>query len=220
MDKYGFIIGLFPFKNLKPQTVINIIGEINPEIQKFSRGQIIYSENNVAKKIGFVIDGECSVFEGHNLKNELCLNTLKAGDSFGILSILCPGSEFPTVIKATQKASVLFISDEEFTYVIKRYPTVAMNVIKFLAQRISFLNKKISNFSGRTVEQRISSYLLQQNRISNCIDFCGTKIASSLNIGRASLYRTIYSFTEQGLIKVENKKIYILVPEGLERILK
>ncbi len=45
------------------------------------------------------------------------------------------------------------------------------------------------------------------------------QLASFLGIGRASLYRMIDSFTENGLIEKDGKEIIIKNPEALKKLL-
>ena len=220
MDINSIICELFPFKGIKEQSLQSIIDDIHPEICEFSRGDIIFSPSSYQEKIGFVIDGECEVGRPRADDDSVLLNLLTRYSSFGILAILAPAAEFPTLIRARKKSKILFIPGKDMISVIKRYPTVAMNVISFLAERISFLNRRIATFSGKTVEEKLASYLLSHKSESAEIPLSGTKIASAINVGRASLYRTLDSFESSGIIILEDKKIIIKCPEGLERILK
>ena len=86
----------------------------------------------------------------------------------------------------------------------------------------SFLNKKIATFSSDTVEQKFSNFLLNESKMQDCLSLSLniSKIATTLNVGRASLYRAIDSLSESKIIELENKKIIISDLEGLERISK
>ena len=97
-------------------------------------------------------------------------------------------------------------------------PDVSMNVIKFLAGRVSFLNKKIATLSNTSAEEKLSVFLLEQYREHgaefsiNC-----KKVSEALSLGRASLYRALKQLEDEGTIKYDTKKIYINDPKGLER---
>lgn len=215
-----FITNLFPFKDVKNESMNKILAAYSFKTEKFERGETVFSHKDEKGKIGFVINGECEVYKPRKNGENVFLNSLMPLSSFGILSVINPNSEFPTIIKAKKKTTVLFISGQDFLKIIQRYPKVSLNVIKFLADRINFLNKKISSFSEKTVEEKVALYLIEKSKECNEIDFCGTKISAVLNCGRASLYRALETFVQLNLIKIENKKIYIISPSGLERILK
>ena len=101
-------------------------------------------------------------------------------------------------------------------------PQIAFNIITFMANRIGFLNGKISTFSADNVEQKLANYILSEyrSRADPVFDFNCKRASESINSGRASLYRAIDSLTKKNILKLENKKIFILDLEGLERILK
>ena len=105
---------------------------------------------------------------------------------------------------------------------VNNYSQISSNIIKFLANRISFLNKKIATFSGSRVEDRLAAYLLNEVEKRAALEFpfnCN-KTAEEINAGRASVYRAIASLEEAELITMSEKIIYIKDREGLERIVK
>ena len=99
---------------------------------------------------------------------------------------------------------------------------ISLNIIKFLSNRISFLNEKISTFSSDNVEQKFANYILSclKNIDGLSFEINLKKTAESINSGRASLYRAIDSLSKKSIIKIENKTIFIIDPQGLERIAK
>ena len=220
-EKFKFLLEkTFLFSGLKEETTGKIFSEIKLDILKFSSGETIFSPSDYEAKIGFVYSGECVAKRVNSEGNTVPLNTLHEGQSFGIMAVLSK-EEFPTYIVSKGHSSVIFISKEEFYKILRRYPTVAMNVINFLAERVCFLNRKIATFSQDNVEKKLASYLTtysNQNGLEvslNC-----KQPADAINASRASLYRALTSLSESGLIKNENKKIIILNPEGLERLSK
>lgn len=218
-DFLDFLSRIFPFKNLKERTLNAIFSEIDYSVERFSRGDVIFSPSCFQKKVGFVISGECEVEKPTDGDDGISLNILSRYASFGILSVLSEGAEYPTRIKAKKSASVLFISGEDMLAVIKKYPTVSMNVISFLADRISFLNKKVSTFSERSTSKKLASYLLLKFKESGeRVSVSRTRISSEIGVGRASLYRDLSTFEDKGLISLSAKEIIINCPEGLERI--
>lgn len=210
MDLYDYLLNLFPFKNITEESLNKIIESLNCEIQIFSKGDVVFSDSSYEKKIGFIMDGECKVYKSRAEKDSVFLNNLKKYSSFGILSVLNPEDEYPTQVIATKSTKVLFIPAEEFISIIKRFPTVAMNVICFLSKRISFLNKKLGTFSAKSVEDKLALYIIEKSNECNSLPYSATKLSTLLNTGRASIYRAVESLCDQGAIKIENKKIIIL----------
>ena len=92
-------------------------------------------------------------------------------------------------------------------------PDFSMAYIRFLSDRIRFLNKRLAELSAPAVEQRLAKYLSEcDGRVSPNM----VALASSLGIGRASLYRMLDDFIRRGLIRKENHDILILDPDGIK----
>lgn len=190
------------------------------EIRKFEKNEIVFSPETHQRKIGFIVKGECEVLRLRCDQAPLPLKNLPPYASFGILSILSE-DEYPTEIKAIKSTTVLFIKGEEMLSIIEKYPKVAMNVISFLAQRVTFLNRKMATFSEKSTAQKLASYLLMKyNQLGSEFSISRTKISAEISVGRASLYRDMEALEKENLIKSDQKKIIIIDPEGLERKIK
>lgn len=216
-----FLSETFLFSGMRHQSIESITRAIDPTPRRFSRGEIIYSPKSYEKKIGFVLSGECEVCR-ERAGEFLPLNTIFPRSSFGITAIFADTDEFPTIVRAKKDSEIIFISDAELNVLMKKYPKISQNIIKFLSNRIVFLNQKVDTFSGSTVEKKLAKFLLSEYKRTQCDSFpisC-TKTAEKLAIGRASLYRALSSLEEDGFIKFENKIIIIESPCGLERISK
>ena len=217
----SFISDSFLFRELNCDKITDIINSISYSISDFKRGDVIFSPLEFEKKIGFVLDGECEVIQSHS-ETSVRLRTLTRQDTFGIIAIFSQNSEYPTTIVARRAARVLFIEKDVLLSLVRSYPQIALNVITFLAERVGFLNSKISTFSAGTVEAKLASYLLSTYEQTGKADipFNKAKSAQAISVGRASLYRAITALADEGMIKFDSKKIYIIDPLGLERISK
>ena len=149
------------------------------------------------------------------------LNILGPGDSFGILSVYS-AEDFPTKIYATKNSEIAFFTGEQIVSFVNNYSHISQNLIRFLAGRISFLNKKIATFSPSRVSDRLAVFLLseRERQASDALTFNCQKTAEEIGAGRASVYRAIETLEAQSLIKASEKKILIIDREGLERIIK
>ncbi len=218
-NELQFISKLFPFENIDHNTLEAVLSSISYSKIDFLKGDIIYSPENFQSKIGFIVDGECEVMRIRADGDSVFLNKISKYGSFGILSFLSPEKEYPTQIKALKTSTVLFISGEDMISVMKEYPEISMNVIKFLAERLIFLNKKMATFSEKSTAGKLASYLLTKLRESgNEFTASRTSISAEIDVGRASLYRDLEYFENENLIKTVGKKIIILSREGLENI--
>ena len=213
---------VFLFRSTPPDSLQEILNEIKVEIKEFEAGEKIYTPSDFENKVGFVLDGECIVEKIKCDGTSLPLNTLKQNDSFGILAVFSAEEKFPTQISAKKKARIAFLDKSTVIFLIRRSPDIALEVVSFMGQRIAFLNKKVSTFSADSVEEKFAIFLLSESKRQNSDEILLnlSKTAKALNFGRASVYRAIAALEKLSLIKFDNKKIYILNREGLERMTK
>ena len=212
---YKVLKNFFPFHNLAELQIERLVLDTSPQTISFKRGELILSCDHLEEKIGFILDGECSVYKERE-KEDILLQTLRAYDSFGILTLFS-NEEYPTKIIAKKPSTVVFFSKSDFLRLIEA-PEISLNVIKFLANKVSFLNKKIATLSGATVEEKIENYLyIQLTSFGIQFPFNAAAVASQINIGRASLYRVLHKMVENGILELENKQITIKNTAYFER---
>ena len=217
-----FLAQTFLFRGISSEKIEAWCESAMPSMRSYAPGDSIYSPLDYEKCVGFVVDGDCVVERKRVDGAPIPLNRLKKYDAFGILSVFSDGEKFPTSIRARKSSEIIFISKEDVMSLVKSESQISLNIIEFMANRIDFLNDKISTFSSGNVEQKLVKYILLEVKSKGLesFDFNCKKTAESINSGRASLYRAIASLQENNLIKLENKKIYIIDREGLERISK
>ena len=132
-----FTRNIFLFKGMESERIENLMRETEYTVKEFSKGDIVFSPSSGGNAIGFIIDGTCEVSRLRMDDNPVPLNTLKKHSSFGIISIFSKDEEFPTVIKAKSKSTVLFFDEPGFVGLVRSDSTVALNVIAFLCGKIS-----------------------------------------------------------------------------------
>ena len=205
---FHLLQNFFPFQHISEHAIEQLSQKIQLDVRTFKKNECILSCEVHEKKIGFLLDGECAVYKTRE-KEDILLQNLKKNDSFGILTLFCD-DEYPTLILAKKTTNVLFISKDDFLCLINANPQIAINVITFLSEKVSFLNKKIATLSGATVEEKVENYLLIQCKNNGeSFPFNAAAVAGQINIGRASLYRTLRKLEENGIIELSTKKIII-----------
>ena len=215
---YSVLDKLFIFNGISDSERTKIAEELCPISMQYEKGDLVFSKERNGCAVGFLLSGECEVLRRRQDGSPVPLNRLLPYDSFGIMSVFSQDEEFPTEIYARKNTAVLFFSSDDIFDLVKNYPNVSLNIIRFLSERVAFLNKKIAAFSGGSVEQKLATLLYNKYKAQGAEFPLNRKRCSEiLGVGRASVYRAIDSLIEDGYITFENKKIKIICPEGLER---
>ncbi len=168
----------------------------------YQKGTTVTTEDNFKKALGIVVSGSVSVTVagGHGFKNRI-----EAGGIFGCAALFGGEDTYVSVIEADRSTEIAYLPEDALKHFMERYPVLAYNYIKFLSDKIRFLNKKINSL-GFGTEQRLYNYLKLQGTKE-----LGNKagLARRLNLGRTSLYRAVESLERDGLLIKQNGN-YIL----------
>ena len=213
---------LFIFAGMTDDEINDITSDIAFTVQAYARTETIFSPESYRKEMGFIISGECEVRQTTHEDGKIILNTLRPGDSFGILTIFGDGDPFPTQVYARKNTEILFIEKETMLRLIEKSPMVARNVIEFLAKRVAFLNKRIGTVSKSTVDSKLASYLISECKRLGSVELNVNlkRCSEIIGAGRTSVYRSLENLKNNGYIKAENKIITILNLENLEEFSK
>ena len=211
----------FLFDKLSVREVCELLSPLDLTLKEYHKDEIIYSPTSFEMKVGFVISGECIAVKKHEGFDDIPLNSMVPGASFGVLTCFTNIKEYPTYIIAIKDSLVAFLSKESIIKLVKKNGTVALNILNFMGNRINFLNDKISSFSSPSIEIKLATFLLQEYRKNgDNIKISKVSLAKTLGTGRASVYRTIDKLKNEGIIECNAKFIKILNPLQLERISK
>ena len=156
---------------------------------------------------------------GAGKDSAVVLNKLHAGDCFGVASLF--GSRCGiTAVTACEKSRLLLFSQKTVEELMQADFTFARNYICFLTDRIGFLNRKIAAFTAGSAEKKLAKYLLtlfEENGVLT-LPVSMVRLASLLDLGRASLYRAFAFLEESGQLTREGKSVRLTSAEEFKKI--
>lgn len=182
-----------------------------PQPERFEKGVRIFSGGQFRPALAMILSGEVQVFRTDDDGRRVVMNRLSAGQVFGAAALFGDTDAYVTEIEALRPTSLVFISQAQMSAYIARYPLVAENYIRFLSDRIRFLNHKIAGFTNGPTGNRLYRYLLEHRQPDGRVDVpvSMVELAQSLNIGRSSLYRSLDALEAEGWINRDGRDIYL-----------
>lgn len=211
------ISDIFLFRGLSAEAVERYLAECRTV--RYSSRDVIHSVSHKAHGIGVVLGGRARIVSGGG---DTLLRTLKRGDVFGAASVFSMEYGNRTEVIAGEGCTVLLIPKETVLRIIFEDPDAAARYIAFLSDRIDFLNSRISALAAGDAVAKVAGYILSLEADADGHTVFGdslTNVASRLNMGRASLYRTIDRFVSDGYITKSGSELAILDRDGLEDII-
>lgn len=173
----------------------------------YHKGDIIYDRKMARRALALVIEGCARVCHGR-----VVMNDLKAGDVFGAAALYGSSEPYPSTVLAVTDCCILSIPQDTVSRWMAAVPRVGENYVRFLSDRIRFLNRRLSTLTAGQSDGKLLCYLKAHKDADGVVTIPGgmSALAERLDIGRSSLYRSLDSLTEAGRIKRDGKKIILL----------
>lgn len=161
--------------------------------------------------LAVIVKGNATVKRLNDIGDSITIRTISTGELFGAASVFGNWKDGMSSIIADSSCDVLYISQEKFSCIIKKYPQISINYIEYLSDRIRFLNQKLDAFCAKSTEERLYEYLLSQSDFQGniALNFGISELARRLNVGRTSIYRDIASLESKKLISRNGRNFKI-----------
>jgi NTE family protein len=126
------------FAELSEQEILCI--KERSSLVEYNKGQIIYKEGQPPDAFYCVVLGRAMIYTQDCHGNEAVLEYLHRGKYFGIISLLT-GETHSVTARALNDCLLLVIKKEDFDYILKKVPQIAIDLSQTLSRRLK--NKDI-----------------------------------------------------------------------------
>lgn len=208
------------FKGLPPDNLTalaNILLE-----HSLKKGETIFSEGIEATGFYIVVSGRVKVFKVSPDGKEQIIHIFGPDEIFGEVPMF-EGKGFPAHAETLVKSRLFFFPKKRFKELIKRDPSLAMNMVAALSRRLKNLTRLIEELSLKEVPGRLAAYLLYLSDSAGGDTFIKLDIpkkilASLLGTIPETLSRIFHKMSNQGLIKIKGRTIMILDKNALKNV--
>ncbi|GAB4332952.1 MAG: Crp/Fnr family transcriptional regulator [Desulfobulbaceae bacterium] len=188
--------------------------------KRFKRGESIFFEGDEADGFYMVAEGRVKIFKVSLEGKEQILHIFGPGEPFGEVPVF-HGQPFPANAMALSAVRLLYFPRREFVELVTGNPSLALNMLAMLSLRLRRFATQIENLSLKEVPGRLASYLVylteeQGSTEKVTLDIPKGQLASLLGTIPETLSRIFAKMTEEGLIRVEGRTIYIEDFEALQ----
>ncbi len=166
--------------------------------------------------MALVLRGKAEIYSS-DASRQVLLRTITKGDLVGAAQFFASHPTPMSRMTATTATEMLIIEESAVHRLLDRSPRFRDNCLSFLADRIAFLNRKITTFTAGSAERRLALYLDNMAGYSDVFT-CSTSIsaiADTLDISRASLYRALETLEQDGFLIRSGKQFTLLHREAL-----
>lgn len=208
------------FRGSPPGVLTRILAVSDCTAAEYEKNEVVYDKTNFSRSLGIVLEGRLRVTKENADKRPIVMSTLQRGAMFGAAALFNSEPEYATKITAIEHSRVLFLPQRLIKRMIEREPEIAENYIRYLSERILFLNRKIYFLTAGMAEQRLAGFLLDNLAVGEFSEMPMPmhRLADALNMSRASLYRAFDELTASGAVSKQGKLVCINNAELLKNL--
>ncbi len=210
-QRIKFLKVVFLFKEMSEKG-LHILSEHTRE-NHYKKGDIIFNEGEIGNNLHIIVSGKVKILKLDKKGKEKNLAILKEKDSFGEMALLTKELRSATV-QALTDVITLSIDAYEFEDLIKKEPSIPLNIIKTLSERLAKSDRQIKNLAFGNADERIAGVLYDIIE-DNKAEISHQELANLAGLTRETVTRALNRFKRQGVIDIKRKKIII---KDLEKI--
>lgn len=175
--------------------------------EEFERGECVYDSSRFRNALGIIVSGTVRITTSDE-ENRIILRDMCAGETFGAAALFGAGECYVSKIHARSACTVVFLEEDMLGKLFAEYPGSARNYIVFLSSKIRYLNRKIAELSMHGADARLLGYMKEHADAGGEVSMpkSMSALASTLGIGRSSLYRALEKLEAEGHISKNGSK--------------
>ena len=188
----------------------------------YRRGEPVFSDGDEGIGFYIVISGRVKVFKLSPDGKEQIMHIFGPGQPFAEVPVF-EGSRYPANAEAMENSRLFFLPKKDFVRLIQENPSLAMNMLASLSQRLKQFSNLIESLSLKEVPGRLASYLLYLSDRKGSIDefeldIAKSQLASFLGTIPETLSRIFTKMANRELVTINGPQIVILDRTGLEEL--
>jgi len=184
------------------------------KIRHIKKKQIVYYEGDAVNGIYLVISGKVKTIKMTDDGRELLTGMYGAGEYFGLAALLA-NENYRDTAEATEDTFLCLLPKEPIDELLKRYPEVAGQFIRILANNVLNKEEQLLQLAYHSVRKRMAEVLLRlakQNGddASSAMSISRDNLAAMAGMATETVSRILGDFKEEGIIERKASTISIL----------
>lgn len=197
-------------------------------IKPFRKNEFIFMEGEDYKGFYIVLKGTVKVYKTSPSGKESVLHIVRPLNTFADVPLF-EGGCYPVSARAEAESTLMFVPRREFIAILEKNVSMCLKMLSGFAKKMRSLTQRIEELTLKEVINRLAAYLVQEvennGRGSLPEPFIklgiskGT-LASYIGTITETLSRTFHRLEEEGIIRMEGRKIFISDYSRLQELAK
>src|SRR5450830_1196756 len=196
----------------------------NLRIRRYGKREVVLHKGGSGDGLLFLLAGQLQVINVTEDGRAIGLRMLVPGDFFGEIALINNTTRSASVV-ATSDGLVAFLPAPTAMHLFSHSPTVASQMLQYLAQKIQRDSEFRALLSINNTAKRIYTYLvLMQTKQPDgtVVENLPTHqdIANMINTSRETVTRALLMLVQQGIVEKEAHRLLIKNPDALQKLVQ
>ncbi len=197
------------------------LGLVPHQRRSYAKGELIAMSNETCTGMIVLLSGNVKAEMVDSSGKVVKIEDIAAPRPIAPAFLFGKENRFPVDVTALEVVETLYIPKQSFVLLMQSSERVLLNYLNMISNRAHFLSSRIYFLSLKSLKAKLAFYLLDLAKPDKTeVELTQTQqdIADYFGVARPSLARTFGELEEEGLIRVDRKKVSILNRDGLARV--
>lgn len=216
------------FNGIDIEEVQHVLDCLDNKIAEYKKSDYVARIDDKFNGVGIVISGEAAIVKENSNGNRVIANIFSIGEMFGEVLAICGQTTWPSAIQALTDCTIMYIHPEKILNMSDRkcnyHKIILINLVRVVSQKAFILSRKVDYLSLKSINGKLSRYLLEQYALNGKPTFTmplnREELADFLNISRPSMSRELGKMRDDGIIEFYKESIRIIDVARLEALLE
>jgi CRP/FNR family cyclic AMP-dependent transcriptional regulator len=193
--------------------------------QRYAKGDYIFMAHDLGRRVFVLREGTVKIFHLSSNGTQTIFWFCVPGDVFGAGGI--SGAPHQAVYAQTVEPSVVdFISRADFEKMMKKYPQIAINMVRHMSGRLRLACDSMVDISEHKAESRLARVLLRLahsygrlvgDQVELRVRVSNQELADMIGTTRQTINALLHEFLDNGWLAMNGRAIVIVSPGDLQR---
>ena len=184
----------------------------------YKRGQVIFYEGNQSFGLYCISSGRVKLYKMSVDGKQQIVRIASAGDVLGYRALLA-NEPYHATAEAIEDSEICCLDRDSFFPVLKKEPSLAMNLIQKLAQELGVAENLMANMAQKSVRERMAELLLtlkeaygekEGDHTRIVLKLTREEFGNMIGVTQETSIRLLSEFRQEKLIEVNGREIKIL----------
>lgn len=182
-------------------------------VRTYPKNAVLIHEGDLSDSLYVILKGKVKVYASDEDGKEIILNIQGPGEYFGELALIDAAPRSASVM-TMEPSKLAVVSRADFENFLTRHPSVAIELIRSLAQRVRSLTESVKSLALLDVYGRVARTLLdlateEEGEVAVRQRLTHQDIANMVGASREMVSRIMKDLINGGYIRIEDRQIVI-----------